>query len=163
MKAGTVFYTDAELTTEQGTLLMDAAVVVQEVWIRAARIAYTVKEKTEEAWVAGEDLIMLNLATPTDLDALIVNENVVLLAPAVPAEANEPAAEPVKAPVAEKPAVTGADDHEVDTAGLDLAEVDIALPDGYVDTVSRHYYRLLRVHRHTRFSQPDHEAARVHF
>ena len=103
VKAGTIFYTDAELTTEQGTLLMDAAVVVQEVWIRAARIAYTVKEKTEEAWVAGEDLIMLNLATPTDLDALIVNENVVLLAPAVPAEANEPAAEPVKEPE-EKPA-----------------------------------------------------------
>ena len=103
VKAGTVFYTDAELTTEQGTLLMDAPVVVQEVWIRAARIAYTVKEKTEEAWVAGEDLIMLNLATPTDLDALILNENVVLLPPAVPAETNEPAPEPAAEPE-EKPA-----------------------------------------------------------
>ena len=89
VKAGTVFYTDEELETEQGTLLMDASVVVNEIRGKAARIAYTAKKNTEEAWVAGEDLILLNLATPTDLDALIVNEDVVVLPATAFTEAEE--------------------------------------------------------------------------
>ena len=94
VKAGTVFYTDEELETEQGTLLMDASVVVNEIRGKAARIAYTAKKNTEEAWVAGEDLILLNLATPTDLDALIVNEDVVVMPVAVPTETGESDTEP---------------------------------------------------------------------
>ena len=49
VKAGTVFYTDEELETEQGTLLMDASVVVNEIRGKAARIAYIAKKNAEEA------------------------------------------------------------------------------------------------------------------
>ena len=51
LKAGTVFYTNAELTEELGTLQKGAVVEVSEIRDRAARIVYTVKEKTEKAWV----------------------------------------------------------------------------------------------------------------
>ena len=109
LRAGTDFYTDPELTAEQGRLLMDAAVLVNEIRGKAARISYTAKKQTAEAWVEGKDLILLHIATPTDLDALILNEDVVLLEPApesaeVPAEeepAEEPAEEPIEEPTEE--------------------------------------------------------------
>ena len=83
---------------------MDAAVLVNEIRGKAARISYTAKKQTAEAWVEGKDLILLHIATPTDLDALILNEDVVLLEPApesaeVPAE--EPAGESAEEPAAE--------------------------------------------------------------
>ena len=45
LRAGTIFYTDAELTTEQGTLQKDATVQVNETRGKAAAISYTVKKK----------------------------------------------------------------------------------------------------------------------
>ena len=39
LRAGTDFYTDPELTAEQGRLLMDAAVLVNEIRGKAARIS----------------------------------------------------------------------------------------------------------------------------
>ena len=59
LRAGTDFYTDPELTAEQGRLLMDAAVLVNEIRGKAARISYTAKKQTAEAWVEGKDLILL--------------------------------------------------------------------------------------------------------
>ena len=100
LRAGTDFYTDPELTAEQGRLLMDVAVLVNEIRGKAARISYTAKKQTAEAWVEGKDLILLHIATPTDLDALILNEDVVLLEPA-PAPAEVPAEEPAEEPVEE--------------------------------------------------------------
>ena len=91
LKAGTVFYTNAELTEELGTLQKGAVVEVSEIRDRAARIVYTVKEKTEKAWVAGTDLILLSVATPTDLEDLTRKEDVILSAPAVPDEPEKPA------------------------------------------------------------------------
>ena len=102
VKAGTVFYTDPELETELGTLLMDAAVLVNEVRGKAVRIAYTVKKHTEEAWTAGENLILVNPATPTDLEALILSEDVVVLPPAVSVEPAKPAELPAEDPAAEE-------------------------------------------------------------
>lgn len=99
VKAGTVFYTDAELETEKGTLLMDATVRVNEVRGKAVRIAYTVKKNTEEAWTAGENLILVNTATPTDLEALILNEDVVVLPSAISVETVKPERTPVENPV----------------------------------------------------------------
>ena len=91
LKAGTVFYTNAELTEELGTLQKGAVVEVSEIRDRAARIVYTVKEKTEKAWVAGTDLILLSVATPTDLEDLTRKEDVILSAPVVPDEPEQPA------------------------------------------------------------------------
>ncbi len=90
LKAGTVFYTNAELTEELGTLQKGAVVEVSEIRDRAARIVYTVKEKTEKAWVAGTDLILLSVATPTDLEDLTRKEDVILSAPVVPDEPEQP-------------------------------------------------------------------------
>ena len=109
LRAGTVFYTNSEMTEELGTLQKGAVVEVSEIRDRAARILYTVKQKTEKAWVAGTDLILLSVATPTDLEDLTRKEEVILSAPAVPEEdegtEEEPVTEPVEtaepAPVAE--------------------------------------------------------------
>ena len=129
LRAGTDFYTDPELTEEQGKLLMDAAVLVNEIRGKAARISYTAKKQTAEAWVEGKDLILLHIATPTDLDALILNEDVVLLEPApesaeVPAE-EEPAEEPVEEPTeepAEEPVTEPAEEPAGETAEEPAAE-----------------------------------------
>lgn len=91
LKAGTVFYTNSELTEELGILQKGAVVEVSEIRDRAARIVYTVKEKTEKAWVTGTDLILLSVATPTDLEDLTRKEDVILSAPVVPDEPEQPA------------------------------------------------------------------------
>ena len=101
LRAGTIFYTDAELTDEQGTLLMDAPVLVNEVRGKAAAISYTAKKETKNAWVEGKNLILLNLATPTDLPALIENEDVVLMPPAAPETTEEPEEQPEEEPTEE--------------------------------------------------------------
>ena len=101
LRAGTVFYTDAELTEELGTLLMDALVRVNEVRGKAAAVSYTAKKETKSAWVEGKELILLNLATPTDLPGLIENEDVVLMPPAAPETTEEPEAQPTDEPAEE--------------------------------------------------------------
>ena len=106
LRAGTVFYTDSELTEEQGTLLMDAQVLVNEIRGKAAAICYTASKETKNAWVEGKNLILLNIATPTDLNGLIGNEDVILMPPAAPETTEEPdelpAEEPTEQPT-EKP------------------------------------------------------------
>ena len=113
LRAGTIFYTDAEMTTEQGTLQKDTTVQVNETRGKAAAISYTVKKETKNAWVEGKNLILLNIATPTDLAGVIGGEDVVLLPPVpeIPEEpeelpteepTEEPAEEPTEEP-AEKP------------------------------------------------------------
>ena len=101
LRAGTIFYTDAELTEEQGTLLMDAPVLVNEVRGKAAAISYTAKKETKNAWVEGKSLILLNIATPTDLPGLIENEDVVLMPPVSPEIPEEPDEQPTEEPAAE--------------------------------------------------------------
>ncbi|QTE73688.1 DUF4214 domain-containing protein [Clostridiales bacterium FE2010] len=101
LRAGTVFYTDAELTEEQGTLLMDAPVLVNEVRGKAAAISYTAKKETKTAWVEGKSLILLNIATPTDLPGLIENEDVVLMPPAALEFPEEPEEQPTEEPTEE--------------------------------------------------------------
>ena len=102
LKAGTVFYTNSELTEELGTLQKGAVVEVSEIRDRAARIVYTVKEKTEKAWVAGTDLILLSVATPTDLEDLTRKEEVILSTPAVPEEDEGTEEEPVTEPFSDE-------------------------------------------------------------
>ena len=101
LRTGTIFYTDAELTEEQGTLQMDALVQVNEVRGKAAAISYTAKNETKNAWVDGKNLILLNLATPTDLPGLIEKEEVVLVLPAAPETTEEPEAQPTEEPTEE--------------------------------------------------------------
>ncbi|QTE72704.1 DUF4214 domain-containing protein [Clostridiales bacterium FE2011] len=101
LRAGTIFYTDAELTEEQGTLLMDAPVLVNEVRGKAAAISYTAKKETKTAWVEGKSLILLNIATPTDLPGLIENEDVVLMPPAALEFPEEPEEQPTEEPTEE--------------------------------------------------------------
>ena len=101
LRAGTIFYTDAELTEEQGALLMDAPVLVNEVRGKAAAISYTSKKETKNAWVEGKNLILLNIATPTDLPGLIENEDVVLMPPAAPESTEEPEEQPTEEPTEE--------------------------------------------------------------
>lgn len=98
LRTGTIFYTDAELTEEQGTLQMDALVQVNEVRGKAAAISYTAKKETKNAWVEGKGLILLNIATPTDLPGLIENEDVVLMPPAVTEFPEEPEEQPTEEP-----------------------------------------------------------------
>ena len=98
LRAGTVFYTDSELTEEQGTLLMDAQVLVNEIRGKAAAISYTASKETKNAWVEGKNLILLNIATPTDLNGLIGNEDVVLMPPAAPEITEEPDELPAEEP-----------------------------------------------------------------
>ena len=90
LRAGTVFYTNSELTEELGTLQKDAVVEVCEIRDRAARISYTVKQRNEKAWVTGTDLILLSVATPTDLEDLTRKEDVLLSVPADPEEQEQP-------------------------------------------------------------------------
>ncbi|MBO4471290.1 MAG: hypothetical protein J5841_06010, partial [Clostridia bacterium] len=101
LRAGTVFYTNSELTEELGTLQKDAVVEVCEIRDRAARISYTVKQRNEKAWVTGTDLILLSVATPTDLEDLTRKEDVLLSAPAVPEEDGETEEEPVTEPLSD--------------------------------------------------------------
>ena len=101
LRAGTIFYTDAELTEEQGTLLMEAPVLVNEVRGKAAAISYTAKKETKNAWVEGKNLILLNIATPTDLPGLIENEDVVLMPPAAPETTEDPEEQPTEEPTEE--------------------------------------------------------------
>ena len=68
LRAGTAVYADPELTTERGILLTDAMVLVNETRGNAAAVSYTAKQRTENAWVAGKDLILVHAATPTDLE-----------------------------------------------------------------------------------------------
>lgn len=128
LRAGTIFYTDAELTTEQGTLQKDATVLVKETRGKAAAISYTVKRETKNAWVEGKSLILLNIATPTDLAGVIADEDVVLLPPVpettgepeeLPAE--EPTEEPVEEP-AEEPTEEPAEEPGEEPAGEPAGE-----------------------------------------
>ena len=85
-----VFCADPELTEETGTLQQDAVILVTETRGKAARISYTVnKQNKQTAWVKGKDLILLSVATPTDLDTLIPDEDVQLSAPVIPPEETE--------------------------------------------------------------------------
>ncbi len=109
LKEGTVFYSDSELTEELGTLQKEAVIEVLEIREKAARIRYTVKQKTGEAWVTGTELILLSVATPTDLDALIRGEDVILTAPPVPDEPVQPKEEePVGGSAIDEPSADAA-------------------------------------------------------
>ena len=90
LRAGVVFCADPELTEETGTLQQDAVILVTETRGKAARISYTVnKQNKQAAWVKGKDLILLSVATPTDLDTLIPDEDVRLSAPVITTEETE--------------------------------------------------------------------------
>ena len=90
LRAGVVFCADPELTEETGTLQQDAVILVTETRGKAARMSYTVnKQNKQTAWVKGKDLILLSVATPTDLDTLIPDEDVKLSAPVIPPEETE--------------------------------------------------------------------------
>ena len=90
LRAGVVFCADAELTEETGTLQQDAVILVTETRGKAARITYIVKKQDKQtAWVRGKDLILLSVATPTDLDAQILDEDVQLSAPVITTEETE--------------------------------------------------------------------------
>ena len=105
LRAGTAVFADPELTAEQGILLTDAMVLVNEIRGKAAAVSYTAKQKTENAWVAGEDLILLQIATPTDLEELIRNEDIVILqASGAEDAADEPVEAAAEEPAAEEPA-----------------------------------------------------------
>ena len=120
LKAGTVFYTNSELTEELGTLQKGAVVEVSEIRDRAARIVYTVKEKTEKAWVAGTDLILLSVATPTDLEDLTRKEDVILSAPVVPDEPEQPAED--------EPAPDAIPAEDEDKPSTDVVPTDVEEP-----------------------------------
>ncbi len=123
LRAGTVFYTDSELTEEQGTLLMDAQVLVNEIRGKAAAISYTASKETKNAWVEGKNLILLNIATPTDLNGLIGNEDVVLMPPAAPETTEEPDELPAEEPT-EQPTEMPADESAEETIGEPTEEPD---------------------------------------
>ena len=115
LKEGTVFYSDSELTEELGTLQKEAVIEVLEIRGKAARIRYTVKQKTGEAWVTGTELILLSVATPTDLDALIRGEDVILTAPPVPDEPVHPKEEePVGGSAVDEPSADAAMNEDPD-------------------------------------------------
>ena len=97
LREGTVLYTDPELTEELGTLGKEAIVMVTEIRDPAAGISYIVRQETKTAWVTGTDLIVLNLATSTDLEALIGEEDAEIL-PAAPAGTPEEPAAPAEEP-----------------------------------------------------------------
>ena len=123
LRAGTVFYTDSELTEEQGTLLMDAQVLVNEIRGKAAAICYTASKETKNAWIEGKNLILLNIATPTDLNGLIGNEDVVLMPPAAPETTEEPDELPAEEPT-EQPTEEPADESAEETIGEPTEESD---------------------------------------
>ena len=114
LKAGTVFYTNSELTEELGTLQKGAVVEVSEIRDRAARIVYTVKEKTEKAWVAGTDLILLSVATPTILSAPVVPDE-----PEQPVE-DEPAPDVIPAEDEDKPSTDVVPTEDKEPSAIDV-------------------------------------------
>ncbi|MBR5960515.1 MAG: DUF4214 domain-containing protein [Clostridia bacterium] len=134
LRAGTIFYTDDELTEEQGTLQKDAMVLVNETHGKAAAISYTVKKETKNAWVEGKNLILLNIATPTDLYGLIGDEDVVLLPPVpetteepeeLPTE--EPGEEPTEEPAAE-PTEEPTDEEQTEEPSEESSEEPTEIP-----------------------------------
>ena len=127
LRAGTVFYTDPELTEEQGALLMDAQVLVNEIRGKAAAICYTASKETKNAWVEGKNLILLNVATPTDLNGLLGNEDVVLKPPVTPETTEEPGELP-KEETAEQPTEDPAE-KSVEEATGELTEEPDENPD----------------------------------
>ena len=106
LRAGVAFCADPELTEETGILQQDAVILVTETRGNAARITYTVQRQDKrQAWVRGKYLILLSAATPTDLNALIPDDDVQLTAPVIPPEEEEQPAEdePVDETVEEEP------------------------------------------------------------
>ena len=117
LRAGVAFCADPELTEETGILQQDAVILVTEIRGNAARITYTVqKQNKQQAWVRGKYLILLSAATPTDLDALIPDDDVQLTAPEIPPEEEEQPAEgePADETVEEEPASEPTEDEPVD-------------------------------------------------
>ena len=78
LKAGTVLYADEEMEREAWILKEDALVRVTETRPKTAKVEFTVKKQPKSAWVDGELLQPVDLATPTDLDAVIVSQDVIL-------------------------------------------------------------------------------------
>ena len=78
LKAGTVLYADEEMEQEAWLLKEDALVRVTETRPKTAKVEFTVKKQPKTAWVDGELLQPVDLATPTDLDAVIVSQDVIL-------------------------------------------------------------------------------------
>ena len=78
LKAGTVLYADEEMEQEAWILKEDALVRVTETRPKTAKVEFTVKKQPKSAWVDGELLQPVDLATPTDLDAVIVSQDVIL-------------------------------------------------------------------------------------
>ena len=102
LRAGVAFCADPELTEETGILQQDAVILVTETRGNAARITYTVQRQDKrQAWVRGKYLILLSAATPTDLDPLILDDDVQLAAPEITPEEEE---QPVEEDPADKPA-----------------------------------------------------------
>ena len=117
LRAGVAFCADPELTEETGILQQDAVILVTETRGNAARITYTVQRQDKrQAWVRGKYLILLSAATPTDLDALIPDDDVQLAAPELPPEEEEQPAEdePADEPAEEEPASEQSEDEPVD-------------------------------------------------
>ena len=78
LKAGTMLYADEEMEQEAWILKEDALVRVTETRPKTAKVEFTVKKQPKTAWVDGELLQPVDLATPTDLDAVIVSQDVIL-------------------------------------------------------------------------------------
>ena len=78
LKAETVLYADEEMEREAWILKEDALVRVTETRPKSAKVEFTVKKQPKSAWVDGELLQPVDLATPTDLDAVIVSQDVIL-------------------------------------------------------------------------------------
>ena len=102
--AGTVFCADPELTEETGILQQDAVILVTETRKNAAYITYTVKQNVQKAWIRGKCLILLSIATPTDLDSLIRDEDVQLETPDLLREEEEEPDQPAEDELTDEPA-----------------------------------------------------------
>ena len=78
LKAGTPLFEDQDLTMQTGTLTKDALFVVTETAEKAAKVSFMEKNTPRTAWVDGEVLQVLDVATPTDLEELMVGQDVIL-------------------------------------------------------------------------------------
>ena len=76
IKAGTVLYADPEMEQAAGTVKKDALVQVTETREKAAKIAFTAEKQARTAWVEGDKIQILDVATPTDLEAMLQAEDV---------------------------------------------------------------------------------------
>ena len=76
LKAGTPLFEDQDLTMQTGTLTKDALFVVTETAEKAAKVSFMEKNTPRTAWVDGEVLQVLDVATPTDLEELLVGQDV---------------------------------------------------------------------------------------